>query len=518
MKLVATLVFLTGFSFLNCTNGNTFKDLPNDFVHHHLIVLGNTNNSIQLKGLKGATPARSNIELIIDERSYRTTSDGEGRFSIEVGGINETHTTAMVHITHGSDISKTRYSIKNLSQALGLTVASPFATDREIDAIDFVHDSAFILSSQAGLVREFKTNTTWQLAKTPKQSMLLNPAVSLGARSITTAGAYLAVPFFNTHEVAVVLRHDFTLKNKSRLKDSNNNLTLFPVRPPAQVLIPINADEQHESNTITSTAARNAEVIGAVDDDHFLVGYANYFQFAEPNPNIESVVGPGILGLMRVSNDTIQTKASLMLPCKNPTQLLKLDDTTFLVQCSGGYIFKDGKLLSEGAGVAKISIASDFSAISTAQFLDLAGFAPSPMAVIDQTLVIPKAFGHEVLVVDHSSTSFDDSNIKSPHFHRSLHFTFAKHWHDDIVFLGDNQGSLVAFSVRDGFFPFPFIEPITFLKDADKKLALGAHQIYFRHQAEKYDLTNTHKKGFDAWALTTVHRLIPLDFMQVFGP
>lgn len=518
MKFVTTIAIFICLTALNCTQGHSFKDLPKDFVQHHLIALAHTNNGVQLKGFLGATPANSAIELTIGEKSYSTTSDTEGRFALEVSRVDEAHTTAVVQIKHGSNVSRTHYTIKKLAHALGDTVVIPFATDREIDAIDFFGDTAFILSSQAGLIREFQTDATWQLAKAAKKSMFLNPKASLGARNITSVGSHLAVPFFNTHEVAVIGRHDFMLKDTSRLKDTNNSLMLFPVRPPAQLESPISADEQHEVTSISTTAARNAETITAINDDHFLVGYANYFQFAEPNRQKESVVGPGIIGLMKVENDTIKTKASFILPCKNPTQLIRIDDTSFFVQCSGAYIFKDGMLLSEGAGVAKITLASDFSSISLLHFLELGGFAPAPMALVHQTMVIPKAWGNEVLVLDQSSTSFNDGDIKSPRFHRAFQFTFAKHWHDDVFFLGDNQGGLVAFSVKDGFFPFPFVEPIMFLKDADKKLALGAHQLYFRHQAEKYDLSNTHKKGFDAWALTTVHRLIPLDLMQVFGP
>lgn len=520
MKRNLALWFLLVFINFSCAKEYVFKPLPDSPINHHLVVLAKNKNGVRARGLAGATPAQTTIACQIQHAVKQTISGADGSFSLEVFDIDPDEKSGTLSFTHAGITTKHVYTIKNLPDALKNMVQSPFATDKEIDALEFIGEHAYMLSSQGALVRKFSPDAYFRLPASADAALLLNydNQISVGARTIKAMGNYIVTPLFNTHNIAIVDAPKLTLLDQNGLQDAQGKSPIFTIDPPLVTKKPIDADGQGLSTTIGKTTPRNPETVVAIDDKHFLVSFTNYYQLADPNSQTGAVVGPGIIGLMSLENGKLKTLKTLVLPFKNPTQLIKKDDTTVWVLCSGAWNYQGNKFESQDSGVVRITIAPDRTAISIAHTLSLGDFSVAEAAIMNNKLIIPRSWGNEILVIDEAATAIRDEDKKSPSFHRPFNFTFAAAWHDNIVFLGDNQGSLIAYSLTEGFFPFPFVEPIIFYKNANPKLALGPLKLYFRHQVEKYDLIKTHKPGFDAWVSTTVHKLLPIDMLAVFGP
>jgi hypothetical protein len=520
MKRSIALSFLCVLMQLSCAKEHVFKKLPDGPVNHHMIVLAKVKDGAKLRGFAGATPPGTEIACAIKNAKGKTKSSADGSFVLEIANTDPHEQSGTITFNSAGVISEKTYTIKNLPDALKNITDTPFTTDKEIDSIEFVGSNAYILSSQGALVQSFAIDQQWRLSPKSTMAFLLNrdAYVAIGARMIKSMGDMLLAPLFNTHEIAVVDRQTGGLIAKSRLKNDTNQLHIFPVNPNLTVKTPIDADGVNASTNISKTAARNAEAVVAIDKSHFLVSFDNYFQFADASTGREAVVGPGIIGLMALENNQLKTIATMVLPYKNPSQFVKKDDLTFWISCSGVWQHNQGGFTSSDAGLVRIAVNADFTGMSLTNSISLDSFSPAPIALVGSKLIVPRSWGNDIAVIDESATTITESDKKTHSYHRPFNFTFATNWHDGIIFLGDNQGSLIAYSLTEGFFPFPFVEPIYFYKDADKKLALGPLKLYFRHSAEGYDIQTTHKDGYDAWVTTAVHRLLPLDFLAVFGP
>ena len=175
----------------------------------------------------------------------------------------------------------------------------------------------------------------------------------------------------------------------------------------------------------------------------------------------------------------------------------------------GVYDFKDGKMKTNDAGLVLLSFADDKQSLTKKRELPLKDFIPAQPAFIKDTLIVPESYGQRIALIEENTTDAL-SKVKEPKYHRPLLFRFAKHWHDDVVFLGEQQG-LVAFSLSEGFFPFPFNELMPLDKKQKDGVVFGPSKMLFRPDANG--------PGFSAWVLSMLQsRIVPLDLMEIFGP
>ncbi len=166
-----------------------------------------------------------------------------------------------------------------------------------------------------------------------------------------------------------------------------------------------------------------------------------------------------------------------------------------------------------------LRIASDKKSITIERQIPLTDFAPAMMATVAGKLVIPRSDKNEIAVIDETATAVVPADIKPATFHRQFSFTFAKHWYDKIVFLGDSRGTLVAYSIDEGYFPFPFVEPIIINPQVAESVGVRPQTIYFRHQEQNFDIAQKSPRGFSAWIVSdTQWKIFPMDFLEVFGP
>jgi hypothetical protein len=507
--------------FLGChPEPSTFKKLKSGPIKHHLVVLAKTNASVKVRGFSGATPARTQVYAEVGRVNDRITSNADGSFMLLLNNVDQTVKVAELTFTVTGKPYTEAYDIKDLSYALRSIAKKEMSTDKEIDAIDFVGGKAAILSSQASLVRTFAIDQYFALNNKVDKAILLKPAnnVPYFPRSIAGIGSNIIVSLAETHEVGLLDPATERILDTSKVKDNTGQVFRFDIAPPLSVSQPIDADDSGVKNTnIARSVPYQTEALIALNDTDFLASFVNYYQY-EFN-GLKSVVGPGVIALFTLDNGVIKTKDRKVLPCKNPRYFSLKDDKTVWVTCVGAYAnVGTDALTSTDAGLVRLKLAPDNSSFSIEHHIPLSNFTPEEPAVLGRKIVVPRAENNSLAVLDESAAGLFPADIKEEKSHSKRRFTFASHWHDDVFFLGDASGTLVAFSLSEGYFPFPFIEPIPLNINIDEKIGLRPQKIFFRHKVEKYDIT-THKEGFNAWVPSAVHhKIFPLDFLAVFGP
>ncbi|MCA9508852.1 MAG: hypothetical protein KC505_10570, partial [Myxococcales bacterium] len=224
-------------------------------------------------------------------------------------------------------------------------------------------------------------------------------------------------------------------------------------------------------------------------------------------------VGPGIIALIAIENDSFVTRDIIALPFKNPQYFVAQSNSEVWVSCSGSYHdINSNPAKSDNAGLVKIVISAK-QKLSVSSQITMNNFTPAIPTFIDGKLVVPEAWGNRIAVLEVSATSLKKEHIKTHSYHRPFALTLAKHWHDDIVFLISADANLIAYSLKDGFFPFPFVEPIKLNKDQNKKVVINPAQLFIR------DYSETYVPGYNLWALSPVtNQIYPLDLMEIFGP
>lgn len=506
----------------SCAKDTVFKTFPEGPIHHHLIVLAKTKTGIKARGFSGATPPATQIFCEAGHGRQQVTSNADGSFSLEVQEVDPKVTAGELTFTTGGKHYQQGYQIRDLAQDLENLTHQAFNCDKEVDDISFSNDRVAILSSQAALVRTFEVDQYFRLGQEPKNSVLLNQknAVSLYPASLAFVDQKVAVSLNLSHEVALFNIDNGTILDQAKVEDHQGQPLRINLSTPLEVKHPIDADESGTaSTTIRRTIARNPEAIFAIDNQHFLVSFTNYYQYEDESRGQKSVVGPGMVVLMAIENGKIKTKAHEVLDFKNPHYFLAIDQKNVWVVSVGEWVnIGKSTIFSNDAGLTRLQIATDHKSFTISQKLALTNFAPARPAVVGSKLVIPHFDMNEIAVVDQSATTINDQDKKKPQFHRDFGFTFAAHWHDDIVFLGDKQGSLVAFSLSEGFFPFPFVEPVIIDKNIDERIGLRPQMIYFRHQVQNFDVKAHYPPGFSAWVLSSSqHKIYPM-MLGVFGP
>jgi hypothetical protein len=520
MRMLSLAAFIFMFACAQENEKLPFYELAKGPIRHHLIACLQDQNNIKVRGLAGATPAQTKIILTVLDKSEATLSKPDGSFTITIPNTIASH-GEFSFITKDKTF-KQNYRIRALAassgqkSALDNMVRAKRDIGKEITSLDFTDHEVAILSSQASLLSRYPLDEHWGLANKPTAILLdYHPITSLGAHMVKYVKDYLLVSLFKTHEVLLVdPRREQTI-DRSRLKNSDGKLGWFPVNPPLKIDNALADDFDITPSQLTKTTARNTEAIIALDEKYFLASFVNYYQAADGKNKRSAVVGPGVVALFAVDNNRIKMMSSLVTPFKNPSWFVKKDAKTIWVLCSGEWSYSDqGLLISRNAGLIKLSIDGDLLSIS--HEIALKDFSPAIPTIVSNKLVIPRSFGADLAIIDEQARAITPKDIiKAP---IEAFFTVAVYWHDDIIFVGDAQGKLIAYSMREGFFPFPFSQSIVLDEKISEKAFLSPQQIYFRHQIEGYDLATTHKTGFSAWVLSSHHLIYLLDFLAVFGP
>lgn len=491
-----------------CDKTSSFKTWPNDEINHHLIVLAKTKEGVRLKGFKKSTPKDTTISLVVDDYEANINSLDDGSFDVHINIDNIKATTGKIifnigikKLTHTYKIKDLDLSIKNISQ-------KPFITGDEIDAILFNNNTAYILSSNASLLKKYSLDNYWQFMTKPDKVWLLNTDnhQRWGLRDIALINNNnMLFSLSHTHEIMLFNIDDEVIKHKSRLKNSQGQLFSMPVDPPLRLDKPLSDEEG--VNIITKSSARNTESILALDDNYFLSSFTNYYQYADKEKKAK--VGLGVLGLLKILDNKIITIDTLVLPYKNPLQIMKGENNDIVILCSGVWQFAKNHISTNDSGIVVIEIANDILKIKNS--IKLTDFAPARFSMIKNYIIVPRLLGNDILVLDKSDLKMDNTQIKSLTYHHPLKFTFAQAFSLDHIMIGDHQGSLIIYSLSEGFLPFPFINPIPL--DTNNNINLFPLDAYTR----PVDASN-HSMGYDFWINTSIHRLYPLDMGVIFGP
>lgn len=506
-----------------CSKETSFKTLPQGPVQHHLIVVAKAHKGVRAQGFSGATPPNTEIHAEVGKAVGKVTSNADGSFAIDLADADHAHLAGELTFTINKKYYQQGYKVRDLAKSLMDMTRDGFETDKEVDAIGFFKGRVAIISSQANLMRTFLVDNRFRLSEEPNTAVMLGTAnaTPLYPSSVAAVGDHLAVTLNLSHEVAIVNNNANAVMVRAKVEDNAGKTFTFALTTPLTVKNPIDADLSGTAKTtITTSIARNPEAMLALDDTHFLVSFSNYYQFEESGLGQKAVVGPGVVALMAIEKDAVKTKAREVLDFKNPRHFVVKDKDNVLLVCSGAWSnVGSSSLASTDAGLIRLKIAADRASFTVDHRLALPNFTPAILALVDTKLVIPHADRNEIAVIDENATSINKSDIKEPNFHREFAFTFAHYWHDGIVFLGDAKGTLVAYSVKDGYFPFPFVEPLIIDRNVDERIGLRPQSMYLRSTVDGVDIKLAPPLGYNAWIVSDSHQKIyPMDFLSVFGP
>lgn len=516
MKTLLLTIFIA--LFYGCSDQKHFKVLPTGPIKHHLIALARTNNGIRVRGFAKATPSGTQILCETGKTKGQTISGANGSFNLPLGGADPQANSAQLTFDVAGKSYVQTYQVKNLSSSLQNIAKEAFSTEKELSALDFIHDQRVaILSAQASLVQIFDIDQYWQIQQVNKSILLARDNDPMPF-SLVTRKNFAVVSMWNSHEITVLDLNRAQVIASAKVKDDKDKLYVFDLKHSLSVITPIDADDSGKKDTtIHKSMARNAESILALDDTHFLVSFVNYYQFEIPSLAQKSVVGPGVIALMSLVNNQLKTNDRKVLPCKNPRYFTSKDKYNVYVTCCGAFVnVGQSTVSSNEAGLVRLKLSADYSSFSIDHHIPLP-FAPAEPDFVDGRMIIPHNYKNELVDIDENAVAINAADTKK--LKSKASFTLASHWHDKILFIADASGKLIAYSLDEGFLPFPFTEPIVINKAIDEKVGLNIKAIYFRHKINKLDLKTDYAPGYGAWVLSDVHhRIFPLDFLAVLGP
>jgi hypothetical protein len=482
------IIFLSLFLLSSCKSELEFKQLPQGPIKHQLIVAAKTPKSVRARGLKGATPPQTAVYFEVGNFHASTISKLDGSFDIELLDAHHTNSFGLLNFTTPDKKNfAERYEIKNLHEALNLIAGPSLSAPPEISFVATHNNEALILSQEAALLRRIQINGDWTLAKpTRENNILLNPKIkeAPSPQMIEAHNKHALVSFFNAGDVGLINLEANKLINNFKL----------PYNPPL----------------------RSAQSVLALDNQSYLVSFVNFDPAAQDS---SKAYGPGVVALVEVNNNLITAAQVLTLPYVNPYafKISPTNSSDIWVMCTGAFTNKAGEALkTTKAGLIKLTLSSpnNIKVINIAHQIDLPDFVPAQFELVGDNLIIPELGGNRLLVLQ-------ENNLKlkplEANYSRKFNFTLASHWHDDILLLGDESGALVAYSLSEGFFPFPFSEP--FYVNKDQQIKFMPSQIIMRHTSENKKLEQDYLPGYGAWVVShRQNQIIPLDFLKIFGP
>lgn len=504
--------------FAGCTKLYEFKAVPDGPINHQLIVLAQNGNKVQARGFAGAVPPNTTIDFTLGAEQRRLQPKSDGSFALEIplndSSVHEGHFSFSI----GKKTYSQVYSIKDLDHALATLAKPALVIKEQIDDFLIEGDKALLLSSAAAELSQMKLKDSWVLENNEALHRALNPdgkqALLPGAFAVFEDHALVTLSA--THELLLVDLKDGRHISKTRLYDEQGSLYLFTLNPALVVKNPLSADDSSPpSTTISHSFAHSPDQALALSSQRFIVSFSNYYQYNDQNAGTDAVLGPAIVAMLDINAQGLVTKSIITLPFKNPVFINKSKSDELWVTCAGVYYNVGSELKSTLAGLVKLETKNDQLRIK--HQIALHDFVPGRPAFIEDTIILPEAFGKRVAVFKENSTvAMNDLKVA---FYGDFRFINATHWHSDVVFLGEAGGSLIAFSLSEGFFPFPFIKPIPLDSEQSSKVAFMPAKIIFRHQERGHGFDQKFSPGFSALVLSQLQsRIIPLDLLGVFGP
>lgn len=478
MKNIIIICSLGLFFLISCKAEPKFKLLPAGPIKHQLIVAAKTNKSIKARGFAGATPPGTTVYFEVGDVHASAISSPEGSFNLELPSANLSAVFGVFNFTTPDNKKFVeRYEIKNLSQVLNSVADQALSAPPEISFVNIHNDEALILSLDAALLRRVKINSDWTLAQHSLENILLNPEVkeAPSPQTVDARKNHAIVSLFNSSELSLVDLKTNKLINNFKL---NHNRT------------------------------RSAQRIMALDDTNYLVSFVNFDRALAVEE--KSDFGWGVVALVEIKDNSILLTQALVLPFKNPYafKINPKNASEVWVMCSGAYAdTKSLPLKTLDAGLVKLDITNNSKIITLSKKIALKDFVPAEFELVGDFLLVPEFGGNRLLVLKEDS---HDLNFIESSYSRKFNFTLATHWHEDIVMLGDQSGALVAYSLSEGFFPFPFSEPINIGKES---------QIKFVPSQVIFNFKQDYQPGYSAWVISHWQsKIIPLDFLKIFGP
>jgi hypothetical protein len=465
--------------FLNaCTPQASFKTLPEGPVKHQYIVAARSALGVNIRGFSDAVPAGS--EVYFEAGSTIATpvvANSEGAFLITLPDASPDILQGELHVRLPNKKTLAQaYTIKNLDQALKQIAHSPLLnTPPEVSYLTIDSNYAYILSSEAALVRKIAIAPEWTLAESATATILLNPHLESwqNPRTLATNAKYTVTTLFNPTELSLI--------------DWQENKLL-------------------DNYKITNTKARSAERVIALDEANFLVSFINFDNAAQ------KITGAGIVALVGIANNTLKVRDFKILPYKNPYAFKKNKALEIWVSCTGAFDLESRTLRTTDAGMVKLQVTPGDGSIKIQHQIAFSDFTPAEFDIIGNNLVIPEYSGNKIVVLKEDAAKITPQDYKTAEYMRAFEFTLAAHWHDDIFMLADVSGDLIAYSLSEGYFPFPFKYPIVLENIPDPEIKFGPSQVLMRSQ-ENYI------PGYNAWVISNrQQKIIPLDFLELFGP
>ena len=484
MKRLINLFFVLSICLLSSCKKKDyeFKNLPTGPIKHQLIVAGRAKNKIIARGLAGSTPPNTTVYFEIGSDNKSQISDKTGAFELELPNNPEALMGVFNFTLPDNKHESQNYTIKNISEALNTVAQEALEAPTEITLVKIHDNKALILAHDKAQLKQVAINSDWTLSEDNIYNILLNPQAdsSLSPQNFDSYKQNTLVPFLNSDQLALINLSSNKIITKKKFDDQ---------------------------------LAKSPQSVFSLGDNNFLVSYIALD--AQKNPT-----GPGAVALININNNSINLKQIIQLPFKNPYAFKQNKNQEIWLSCTGAYKEKEDRdktitsAQTVDAGLVKLKVSKDLNNLKIKHQIDLNNysFAPAEFELVEDKLVIPELWGGRLIVIQEDSPNIIPDNINNE-YEKKYKFTFATSYYQDILFLGDASGTLVAYSLKTGFFPFPFVEPIKLVKNTE--INFNPKQLIIRNNKPQ----ESYPRGFGAWVISeTQNKIIPLDFLKIFGP
>jgi hypothetical protein len=523
MKINMQWIFaLIGLLFLSaCPTPKVFKKFDDTAVNHHLIVLGKYEGTTTAMGFSGAIPANARVSLTINDKKVSDTSKADGSFSLAIPTKETADAkTGVLQFDIPAQAITSTYEIRDLVESINKVVGNPIMTGG--NTTDFILSKAggknllVVTATHSSSLTGYKLNSLWSGLNDAQFDILLNPelAKTPAVNTVAELAQYYVVSLFANNELVLIDKAKGTLLHTTKLMKPSGELAVLPLNETLTTQMGIDVlNDGKLSTNFSQSYAFGPEAILPVSDDKFLVSFVNYFQMAE-GPLGKAVVGPGVIALLQVKDNKIATLKILETTMKNPNVFFGLEKNSVWVSCSGVWESKDGKMASHKAGLIKLAFNTSLTDVTEASKIDMTDFAPAKPVLVRGKIVVPESYGGRVVVFEETAKALSDGKMWPALLDKNYKFSFATHWQDDLVFLGEASGNLVSFDLNAGFWAFPFVKPILLTKNEDATVVFAPQKLVFRSGRLGVDYQGNNALTF----LPHQGKWLPLDFLEIFGP
>lgn len=507
---------LASMAFWSCQERAQFTRFKDEGVKHNVIVLARHGDEIRLLGLKGALPANVKVNLKIDEEEISTTSLSEGNFDLRMKNEKHSQTkTGNITFELPGDKKSFTYAIRDLDTAVSNVVGKKLPYSGDITDFNVNSDDELSLSAgHTASFHRFRLNSHWADFVSTVNETMLNPSLKTNPalRNHLELQDHFVVSLFSSNSLALIAKKDGKMLHTTTLKNPDDSPYIVSV---GEILTTtVKQDVMNDGQMVSSfdkTIAFGPDALFALDDTKFLATFTNYYEAAS-NKVRNAVVGPGILGLFEVRDGKIQTLKVIALAHKNPQYFFGFLRNSIWLLNTGAWEYDAKRYITQNAGLTKLSIINNFTDIIIDKNIAIDDFSCGKPTLVNDHIIIPESFGERVFVLSANAVSQTEGDFVTPPKKNTHKFLEAEHWRDNIIFLSDASGSLVAFDSVEGFFPFPFVAPLTVLKDIAPSI-YTPRKILFRQGDQGFDYT-----GNNGLIMLLQKQIVTFNFLVLFGP